>query len=53
MSAIVTVFCMSALPQRVLDNSTEGFLHPDDPASIQYRAFRDQFDRDGRRVLEE
>jgi hypothetical protein len=37
---------MSALPQQVLDNSTESFLHPDDPASIQYRAFRDQFDRD-------
>ena len=43
-SAAVTVFCMSALPQLLLDNSNEGFLYADDPASIQHRAFRDELD---------
>lgn len=49
--ALLTAFFASYLPQLVLDNSTEGFLHKDDPASIRYRVFRDQFDRDDRIIV--
>ncbi len=50
-SLLFTAFFVSYLPQLTLDNSTEAFLHPDDPASIRYRAFRDRFDRDDRIIL--
>ncbi len=36
----------SQLPKLVLDTSTEGFLHPEDPALIAYNKFREQFGRD-------
>ncbi len=36
----------SQLPKVTIDTSTEGFLHDDDPALVQYNAFRDQFGRD-------
>jgi hypothetical protein len=34
---------LSQLPHLTLDTSTEGFLHDDDPALLDYNAFRDQF----------
>jgi len=37
----------SQLPKLTMDTSTEGFLHPDDPAMIAYDSFRNQFGRDG------
>ena len=37
---------VSQLPHLRMDTSTEGFLHDDDPALLQYNAFRDQFGRD-------
>jgi uncharacterized protein len=36
----------SQLPKLVLDTSTEGFLHDEDPALIAYNKFREQFGRD-------
>ena len=48
---LLTAHLVSYLPSLVIDNSTEGFLHPDDPISIRYRAFRDQFDRDDRIIV--
>lgn len=48
---LLTAFFVSYLPQLVIDNSTESFLHPDDPASIRYRAFRDRFGRDDRIII--
>ncbi len=33
----------SQLPNLTLDTSTEGFLHEDDPALLDYKAFQDQF----------
>ncbi|MBW2665553.1 MAG: MMPL family transporter [Deltaproteobacteria bacterium] len=50
-SILVTAWCISWLPQLSIDNSTEGFLHPDDPASVRYRDFRDHFDRDDRIIV--
>jgi len=38
---------ISQLPKLTMDTSTEGFLHPDDPAMIAYDGFRNQFGRDG------
>jgi len=37
----------SQLPKLTMDTSTEGFLHPDDPAMTAYDDFRNQFGRDG------
>jgi len=37
----------SQLPKLTMDTSTEGFLHPDDPAMKAYDDFRNQFGRDG------
>ncbi len=34
------------LPKLVMDTSTEGFLHADDPALVAYAGFREQFGRD-------
>ncbi len=34
------------LPKLMMDTSTEGFLHTDDPALTAYAGFRDQFGRD-------
>jgi predicted RND superfamily exporter protein len=45
---LFTAFCISWLPQLSIDNSTEGFLHPNDPATVRYRDFRERFDRDDR-----
>ncbi len=36
----------SNLPKTTVDTSTEGFLLEDDPALIEYNAFRDRFGRD-------
>ena len=48
---LLTAFFVSYLPNLTLDNSTEAFLHPDDPATIRYRAFRDSFGRDDRIII--
>jgi predicted RND superfamily exporter protein len=37
---------VSQIPGIQLDTSTEGFLHKDDPALLDYNSFRDQFGRD-------
>lgn len=37
----------SQLSKLTMDTSTEGFLHPDDPAMTAYDDFRNQFGRDG------
>ncbi|MEE8435548.1 MAG: MMPL family transporter, partial [bacterium] len=37
---------ISQLPWITFDTSTESFFHPDDPALIDYNAFREQFGRD-------
>jgi predicted RND superfamily exporter protein len=39
---------MSELPKLVVDTSTEGFMHPDDPIRVRYNEFRYQFGRDER-----
>jgi predicted RND superfamily exporter protein len=36
------------LPDLRVDNSDAAFLHPDDPARIQYDRFKEQFDREDR-----
>lgn len=51
LSLIATAWCVSFLPSLVVDNSTESFLRPDDPANIQYREFRDRFQRDDRIIV--
>ena len=40
-----------SLPKLVVDTSTEGFLHKDDAARIDYDKFRDQFGRDEKIVI--
>jgi uncharacterized protein len=45
-SLIVTVWLASLLPNLTIDNSTESFLLPGDPAVVIYNASRDQFGRD-------
>jgi predicted RND superfamily exporter protein len=45
------VLLISQLPNVRFDTSTEGFLHDDDPALLDYNAFRDQFGRDDLIVL--
>lgn len=37
---------ISQIPKITFDLSTEGLLHHDDPAHLEYNAFRDQFGRD-------
>ena len=34
------------LPNITIDTSTEGFLHPKDPALVKYEAFKEQFGQD-------
>ncbi len=51
LSLLATAWCVSYVPQLVVDNSTESFLRPDDPANIRYRVFRDRFDRDDRVIV--
>jgi predicted RND superfamily exporter protein len=50
-SAAVTVWLASFVPGLTVDNSTESFLLPDDPAVIVYNNFRDEFGRDDRVIL--
>jgi predicted RND superfamily exporter protein len=50
-SILVTGWLISYLPGLTVDNSTESFLLPDDPAVIVYNDFRDQFGRDDRILL--
>jgi predicted RND superfamily exporter protein len=47
---LVVLFAMH-LPQITIDTSTEGFLYEDDPALIDYNAFRDRYGRDERIML--
>ncbi|MFK7895905.1 MAG: RND family transporter [Myxococcota bacterium] len=51
LSVAVTGWLLSYLPGLTIDNSTEAFLLPDDPAVIEYNAFRDQFGRDDRLIV--
>lgn len=48
---VLTGWLLSFLPGLTVDNSTESFLLPDDPAVIVYNEFRDQFGRDDRVIL--
>jgi predicted RND superfamily exporter protein len=50
-TALPILALASQLPEVRLDTSTEGFLHDDDPALLEYIAFRDQFGRDDLIVL--
>jgi hypothetical protein len=50
-SIVVTAGLMAQLPGLTIDNSTESFLLPDDPAVITYNAFRDQFGREDQIVV--
>ena len=50
-SILATAWCISWLPQLSIDNSTESFLHRDDPTSVRYRDFRDRFDRNDRIIV--
>jgi predicted RND superfamily exporter protein len=43
---LAVVLLVSQLPRIQVDTSTEGFLHPDDPALIRYDEFRAVFGRD-------
>lgn len=45
MLAVVGAF-VSQIPKITVDTSTEGFLRKNDPAIVDYNAFRDQFGRD-------
>jgi predicted RND superfamily exporter protein len=48
---LLTLYMLTWLPLLVVDNSTEGFLHPDDPTVLRYNEFRDRFDRDDRVIM--
>ncbi len=48
---LLTGWLLSFLPGLTVDNSTESFLLPDDPAVVVYNAFREQFGRDDSIVL--
>jgi predicted RND superfamily exporter protein len=50
-SLLATGWLISYLPGLTIDNSTDSFLLPDDPAVIVYNEFRDQFGRDDRILL--
>ena len=43
---VLTAAIVTQIPKISIDTSTEGFLHPDDPALVAYNNFRDQFGRD-------
>ncbi len=51
LSVAATGFLLSYLPQLEIDNSTEAMLMADDPAVIQYNAFRAQFGRDDKIIV--
>jgi hypothetical protein len=51
LSVAATGFLLSYLPQLEIDNSTESMLMADDPAVIQYNAFREQFGRDDKIIV--
>ena len=51
LATLATVALGSLIPELRFDNSTESFLHPDDPARTAYEEFRAQFDRDDRIVV--
>lgn len=42
-SLLVTAWLISYLPSLTIDNSTNSFLLPDDPAVVVYDDFREQF----------
>ncbi|MCA9501827.1 MAG: MMPL family transporter [Myxococcales bacterium] len=48
---IVTGWLVARIPELTIDNSTDAFLLPDDPAVVVYNAFRDQFGRDDRLLV--
>ncbi|MHC4993242.1 MAG: efflux RND transporter permease subunit, partial [Planctomycetota bacterium] len=50
-STLPILVLAAQLPNVRFDTSTEGFLHPNDPALLDYNAFRDQFGRDDVIVL--
>jgi len=50
-SALVTGWLLSYLPGLTIDNSTESFLLPDDPAVVVYNDFRSQFGREDQILL--
>ncbi|OIP56369.1 MAG: RND transporter [Helicobacteraceae bacterium CG2_30_36_10] len=43
---LISFSIMSNLPKITIDTSTEGFLHPQDPALLKYEAFKEQFGQD-------
>ncbi len=43
---LISAALTSQIPNIVIDTSMEGFLHENDPAMLEYNAFRDQFGRD-------
>ncbi len=48
---LLTVSLVTRIPQLVMDTSTEGFLHDDDPVLLDYNRFRSQFGRDEMIIL--
>jgi predicted RND superfamily exporter protein len=44
----ITAYLVSWVPALTVDNSTESFLRPNDPARIHYDAMREQFGQDER-----
>lgn len=48
----VTAALLAQLPQLTVDNSPEALLLDDDPAVVAYDAFRDQFGREDRLIVE-
>jgi len=49
--AVLLAALIMHLPKITMDTSTEGFLFDDDPALVEYNAFRDRYGRDERVVL--
>lgn len=49
--SVAVLFFSTFLPNMVVDTSTEGYLHPDDPARLVYDEFQRQFSRDERIVV--
>ncbi len=49
--AVITLFLGSWIPFIRTDNSTEGFLHSEDPAIVQYDDFKTRFGRDDRVIV--
>lgn len=46
--ALILALLISQIPRMVVDTSTEGFLHENDPFRVTYNEFRFQFGRDER-----